>query len=245
MFVDQFDQEHSRDIEPMKGGHGDNYFYQLASQVRRYKGARPPTRVRPGAIQLDGRFEDWAAVEPEFRDTVGDPVHRHHRGWDARVTYTNDSGRNDIVSARVSFDEQRVYFHARTREALAAPVGTNWMLLLLDLDASTRTGWLGYDFVLNRAAPGSVERHAGSGFAWRNAGTAEWRLTDNGLELSLPWSALGLPAPPDQFDFSGRTTALPSATGRTSRSTARLRRMIGSTTVPFCANSPTSRTSGN
>ena len=29
MFVDQFDQEHSRDIEPMKGGHGDNYYYQM------------------------------------------------------------------------------------------------------------------------------------------------------------------------------------------------------------------------
>src|SRR5690606_20496289 len=40
-FVDQFDQEFSRDCEPMKGGHGDNYYYQLASQIRRYKGVRP------------------------------------------------------------------------------------------------------------------------------------------------------------------------------------------------------------
>jgi hypothetical protein len=150
---------------------------------------------------LDGRLEDWAAVEPEFRDTAGDPVHRNHRGWDARVTYTNDTGRNDIVSARVSFDDQRVYFHARTRGNISAPAGTNWMLLFLDLDASTRTGWLGYDFVLNRAAPGSVERQAGGGFAWTNAGTAEWRLAGDGLELSLPWSVLGLSAPPDQFDF--------------------------------------------
>jgi len=204
MFVDQFDQEHSRDIEPMKGGHGDNYFYQLASHVRRYKGARPLTRVRPGSIRVDGRFDDWAAVEPEFRDTVGDPVHRRHRAWDARVTYTNDTGRNDIVSARVSFDERRVYFHARTRGALSAPAGTNWMLLFLDLDASTRTGWLGYDFVLNRAAPGSVERNAvggGGGFVWTNAGTAEWRVAGDCLELSVPWSVLGMSAPPDQFDF--------------------------------------------
>jgi hypothetical protein len=201
MFVDQFDQEHSRDIEPMQGGHGDNYFYQLAAHVRRYKGARPVTRVRPGPIQLDGRFNDWATVEPEFRDTIDDPVHRRHRGWDARVTYTNDSGRNDIISARVSFDEQRVYFQARTRKALTAPAGTNWMLLFLDIDASTRTGWLGYDFVLNRAAPGSVERHAGTGFAWTNVGKAEWILAGDGLELSLPWSGLGLIAPPEQLDF--------------------------------------------
>jgi hypothetical protein len=203
IFVDQFDQEHSRDIEPMKGGHGDNYFYQLTSQIRRYKGVRPLSRVRPGSIQLDGRFEDWATVEPEFRDTVGDPVRRRHRGWDAAVTYTNATGRNDIVSARVSFDDQRVYFQARTRGTISAPGGTNWMLLLLDLDASTRTGWLGYDFVLNRAAPGSVERHAGGGdgFAWTNAGTVEWRVAGDGLELSLPWSVLGLSTPPDQLDF--------------------------------------------
>jgi hypothetical protein len=73
--------------------------------------------------------------------------------------------------------------------------------LFLDLDASARTGWLGYDVVLNRTAPGSVERHSGGGFAWTNAGAAEWRVAGDGLELSLPWSALGLGAPPDQFDF--------------------------------------------
>jgi hypothetical protein len=37
MFVDQFSEEFSRDIEPMKGGHGDNYYYQLVANVRRYK----------------------------------------------------------------------------------------------------------------------------------------------------------------------------------------------------------------
>ncbi|HSW47060.1 MAG TPA: hypothetical protein VLM89_15965, partial [Phycisphaerae bacterium] len=38
VFVDQLDQEFSRDIEPMKGGHGDNYYWQLVANVRRYKG---------------------------------------------------------------------------------------------------------------------------------------------------------------------------------------------------------------
>jgi hypothetical protein len=201
MFVDQFDQEHSRDIEPMKGGHGDNYFYQFISFVRRYKGARPLPRIQSSPIQIDGRFEDWARVEPEFRDTLDDPVRRHHRGWDARVTYTNHTGRNDIASARVSFDQQRVYFQARTRKPLSAPTGTNWMVLFVDIDANARTGWLGYDFVMNRHRPGSVERHAGSRFAWTDAAIAEWQSTGDGLELSLPWNALGLTEPPQQFDF--------------------------------------------
>ncbi|HEX2971074.1 MAG TPA: hypothetical protein VHP11_02005, partial [Tepidisphaeraceae bacterium] len=34
-FVDQFNTEYSRDIEPMKGGHGDNYYYQMVAHIRR------------------------------------------------------------------------------------------------------------------------------------------------------------------------------------------------------------------
>ena len=80
MFVDEFDQEHSRDIEPMQGGHGDNYYYQMVSYIRRYKGARPLPPVTPEPIQIDGRFDDWAAVGPEFRDTIDDPMRRNHPG---------------------------------------------------------------------------------------------------------------------------------------------------------------------
>ena len=41
-FVDQCDKEYSRDIEPMKGGFADNYYYQLVANIRRYKGVRHP-----------------------------------------------------------------------------------------------------------------------------------------------------------------------------------------------------------
>jgi hypothetical protein len=157
MFVDQFDHEHSRDIEPMKGGHGDNYYYQFAGYVRRYKGARSLLPLKPRPIRIDGKFGDWLKVEPEFRDTVGDPMRREHRGWDAKVTYANQTGRNDFIAAKVSFDNRRVYFHVRTHAPITPPSGTNWMLLFLDTDADAHTGWLGYDCVLNRAGPGSVE----------------------------------------------------------------------------------------
>ena len=201
MFVDQFDQEHSRDIEPMKGGHGDNYYYQFAGYVRRFKGARPLPPVKPRPIRIDGKFDDWRSVEPEFRDTIGDPARRQHRGWDAKVTYTNDTGRNDIVAAKVSLDKRRVYFYVRTREPLTQPSGTNWMLLFLDTDANAQTGWLGYDFVVNRTAPGSLDQYAGDGFRWTEAGRAELRYAGNELELSLPWSALGLKSLPARIDF--------------------------------------------
>jgi len=201
MFVDQFDQEHSRDIEPMRGGHGDDYFYQLVSHVRRYKGARPLPSLTPRPITLDGRFGDWRDVQPEFRDTIGDPVHREHRGWDANVTYRNDTGRNDIVAAKFSWDKQFAWFYVRTREPITSAQAANWMLLLLNTDADSKTGWLGYDVVLNRTAAGSLEKYVGKDLAWSSAGTVPWRMAGDELELAIPWRGLGLKSPPAMLDF--------------------------------------------
>ena len=148
MFVDQFDHEHSRDIEPMKGGHGDNYYYQLVNYIRRYKGV-PAIPLSPQPITIDGRFDDWQPVTPEYCDTVGDPVHRNHAGWNTAGPYVNETGRNDLVAAKVSYDEQKVYFYVRTREPISPCTEKNWMLLLVDTDANPKTGWLGYDFQMN------------------------------------------------------------------------------------------------
>lgn len=205
MFVDQFDQEHSRDIEPMRGGHSDDYYYQMASYVRRYKGVRPLPPVRSQPIRIDGKFDDWRGVEPEFRDTVGDPVRRDHRGWDAKTVYANRTGRNDLVAAQVSFDRQRVCFHVRTREPLTSWTDANWMLLFLDLDASAATGWLGYDFVVNRSRAdrhtAALERNLGGRYDWAAAGTVEFRADGTDLEMAIPWAALGLRQPPVAIDF--------------------------------------------
>jgi hypothetical protein len=75
------------------------------------------------------------------------------------------------------------------------------MLLFLDTDANAATGWLGYDYVVNRAAPGSVERNVGGAFRWQVAGRAQWRCAGDQLEVAVPWRVLGLRAAPPQLDF--------------------------------------------
>ena len=98
LFVDQYNHEYSRDIEPMKGGHTDSYYYQMVDYIRRFKGVRerPPSSGRT-RITIDGRFADWAEVTPEYRDTIGDTTHRDHKGY-GDTHYVDTSGRNDIVS---------------------------------------------------------------------------------------------------------------------------------------------------
>lgn len=205
MFVDQFDQEHSRDIEPMKGGHGDNYFYQAIDNIRRYKGVRRMSPVKSRPIAVDGEFDDWGEVQPEFRDTIGDPVRRQHRGWNPDVQYTNDSGRNDIVAAKFSCTDETASFYVRTRETLTAYGEPNWMTLYIDVDANTETGWLGYDFAVNRvravAGETTLERCAPSGTGWSEVSRIPWSSAENEFELSLPWAALGCDKKPGTLDF--------------------------------------------
>jgi hypothetical protein len=193
LFVDQYTQEYSRDCEPMRGGHTDNYYYQLAGYVRRFKGVRPPpTSPGPSRIRIDGEFEDWRGVAPEYRDTIGDTIHREHPGYGG-VVYRNDTGRNDFVIAKAAYDARRLFFFVQTRERITPRTDPHWMLLLLDADQNGGTGWLGYDFIINLEVPGETETtvkawRAGS---WQTVGRAEYRVNGNGMELSLARKAVG------------------------------------------------------
>lgn len=204
-FVDEFNIEYSRDIEPMKGGHSDNYYLQTVANIRRYKGVRDLEPVTRAAIRLDGRFDDWTAVGPEFRDTVGDPVRRDYRGWGKDTRYRNLTGRHDIVLCKVGYDAKRVYFYARTSEPLTPATDPNWMLLYLDTDRNATNGWLGYDFVINRrvrsATATTLERQTKTGYAWETAGRVQYRVQGCELELAVPLSALGIRALPATLDF--------------------------------------------
>ncbi|MCL4179827.1 MAG: hypothetical protein KJ072_19040 [Verrucomicrobia bacterium] len=195
VFVDQLDQEFSRDIEPMRGGHGDNYYLQLVANVRRYKGAPSlPTASGPATIRLEGPFDQWREVRPVHTDAVGDTLPRDHRGV-LKLHYANRSGRNDIVACQVARDARHLYFHVRTREPLTPSAGPNWMWLLIDADQQQATGWEGYDYIVNRTVAGEgitwLEKHTG-GWGWGNPTEIRFRAEGTSLHLAIPRAALGL-----------------------------------------------------
>jgi hypothetical protein len=206
VFVDQFDQEHSRDIEPMKGGHADNYYYQLASCIRRYKGVRQPPAAGPAkTIRLDDGFAQWTDVTPEFRDDIGDEARRDHPGYNNRARYTNTTGRNDFVSLKVARDAGFLYFYARTREPVTPSTDPHWMLLFLDTDCNPATGWEGFDFAVNRTvrSPTTTVLAARDPTGWQEQCEVQLRVRGNELMLAIPRTALGLgdPANPLRLQF--------------------------------------------
>ena len=206
-FVDAYNAEFNRDIEPMQGGYSDNYYYQLADGLRRYKGARPtPLASGPRTMKLDGDIGAWSAVGPEFRDTIGDTVHRDFRGWNKNTVYKNDSGRNDIVAAKVARDAKNLYFLVQTRDKLTPRTDSNWMMLFLDTDRDPRTGWHGYDA---RVIGGKIELWQNN--AWAGAGTAKMAPGENDLELELPRALISrVSAAELSFDFKWVDNADPN-----------------------------------
>jgi hypothetical protein len=194
-FVDQLDREYSRDIEPMKGGHADNYYYQLAANVRRFKGIAPIPRASGAeSIDLEGSFDAWKDVSPEFRDDAGDTSPRDFGGAGG-THYVNRSGRNDLLACKVARDAKDVYFYARTRAELTPRTGPSWMELLIDADRDQRNGWEGFDFIVNRTidADGTswLERNIG-GWKWEKVAKVRVRVAGTELHLAVPRSVLGL-----------------------------------------------------
>lgn len=201
IFVDQFDQEHSRDVEPMRGGHGDDYYYQLVANIRRFKGVRTlEAATAPATVTVDGAFADWDAVGPLFRDHKDETGHRNELGWGSAGTYVNTTGRNDIVASKVARDATQVAFYAETSAALTPRTDPNWMLLLIGVEGSTAPGWEGFQFIVNRtfgATGRSVLEVSTGGWNWTPVAEVDIAVAGNRLELAVPRSALGLPATTD------------------------------------------------
>jgi hypothetical protein len=197
VFVDQFNEEFSRDIEPMKGGHGDNYYWQMVANVRRYKGMPAlPIASEPKNITIAGGFKQWKEVAPEFSDHLDETIPRDFNGVGGHH-YTNRSGRNDLAAFKVARDKTNVFFYARSRSPLTSCRDTNWMWLLIDIDRNARTSWEGYDFIVNRRIEGNgktwLEKNAG-GWNWKKVALVQFRVEGNELQLAIPRSALGLAA---------------------------------------------------
>ena len=206
-FVDQYNAEFNRCIQPMKGGYTDNYYMQMAQNIRRYKGVRPiPEVIGQHRIKIDGDFADWAGVGVEYRDTVGDTFHRDYDGYGG-LHYTNNSGRNDIVTCKVAVDRDQVNFYVETRDALTPHTGSNWMLLLIDADQNPGTGWQGYDYVINRRVVDNktttISRYApdAAGGPWVEVAKLNHRYAGKALELAVPRKLLGLKGDSFTFDF--------------------------------------------
>lgn len=188
--VDQYDREHSRDIEPDKDGYLDTYYLQLASNIRRFKGAKQRQKTSPE--KTIGCFNCFRDVTPYYRADKGMTIHRDWPGF-AGCYYKNNSGRNDIVGAKIARDKEFIWLYAECSDDITEPAD-NWMTFYIDVDRDKSTGWEGYDIAVNRTKPEngvtSVERYVRTAepnsFTWEKTGEAAVTVDKNRIMIKVP-----------------------------------------------------------
>ena len=201
VFLDNASPNGSRDVEPMEGGYGDNYYMQMMSYVREFKGLTVDNSRNNRPIDINGGFAQWNDIKAFYRDYRGDTAARRTNGWGSEK-YTDNTGRNDLVEFKVCEDAENVYFFVLTAEDITPAEGGNWMNLFIGIDgAGPASTWNGYSFVLNYKAPdndgsmylGTLE--AGSQYSVNPLASVPCRISGNKLMVSVPKSVLGIEGP--------------------------------------------------
>jgi hypothetical protein len=203
-FVDQYNAEFNRTIQPMKGGYTDNYYMQMAANIRRYKGVRPVPENRGfRKISIDGSFGDWEKVKVVYRDTRGDVTFRDADGY-AGLHYTDSTGRNDIQESKVALTKDgTACFYAKCGSFISPSTDPGWMMLFIDSDMDPSTGWYGYDLLVNKEVVDSkttaVMKYEGG--EWIKVDEIPYSVTGNEIELAIPSAILGIGGNKAGFDF--------------------------------------------
>lgn len=196
-FPDQCNDENSRDIEPTKGDLKDYYYYQLVENVRRFKGASEPDyQTEAKTIDMNGDLNQWSdPALVTYNHYANNTLPRDNMGF-GTLRYVSEGLRNDFVQAKVSYDSDNIWFYVKTASDITPQESGNWMTLLIDAGAATRTSkdWEEFEYIIGREGTTKdtmmLEKSTG-GWNWETAGTVSYRIQGNQMVLKVPRKLLG------------------------------------------------------
>ncbi len=200
-FVDVYNHEFSRDIEPMKGGYNDNFYIQTAINIRRFKGITEEDSLNKykcnktiniNALDIEKEFE--SAVH--FKDFKGDTEDRDFlssANENVDIRYVDRSGRNDITDVFVASDKDNLYVLLKTHLDITKPniCDKGWMNLYLGL--GEKKSFHGFNYLVNRKRENgltSIEKYNGKEF--EKIADVNFRLQKNCIAFSIPLRILGV-----------------------------------------------------
>lgn len=205
IFVDTCTPEYSRDIEMTRGYYFDNYYMQLVKNIQKTNGAAP-TIIQDDkkAINVTGDFSQWNSVKTTYVDPKGDIMDRNWMGFGSTL-YSNTTGRNDIVAAKIAHDTQNLYFYVACDGQISKfKENSSWMQLFVNADNDASTGWYGYDYIINYSTTEffttSVAKYTGENgaYGFTECGKVSYRVDDKEMMIAVPLSMLGI-TDPDQI----------------------------------------------
>ncbi len=190
---------YSRDIEPSTGMLKDHFYNQMVSYIRRFKGVAKQEAASPAVT--DSAAIDWSAVTPVYRTYAHNTVARDYDGYKG-YHYENNTGRNDFVESRVTYDSENLYFYVKTADAITPHTDPAWMRLFIDVaDVKGDKNWETFEYMINRENPtadkATLERSTG-GWNWEKAAEVSYKVEGNTMVVTIPRAALGI----DEGDFT-------------------------------------------
>lgn len=192
-FVDNYNAEYSRDIEPDSGVYGDNYYMQLIENVRKYKYSEAQHYRMPIIDMSSKSAWDNAKSYPDF---AGDAIERNYKGYDPRTVYTDTTNRNDIVNVKVATDKKHVYFRIECSEPITEyrDGDTGYMNVWINPDDSQ-----GYLYVINREY-GKLSKRGKDG---TYAAVSDVQIQKDGkvMTVTVKLSEIGVDASDPGFNF--------------------------------------------
>ena len=154
--VDTFNEEYSRDIEPSVNSKvADNFYMQTISNIRTFNYNAAKHYVYEKLSMTSANDPQWNNVRA-YVDFTNDCKDRNSKGMVASMTYTDNSGRNDIETVKVARDDEYMYFRVTTAENVTSyeDGDDKWMNILIKTD-NARNEWNGYNYVINRSVSGN------------------------------------------------------------------------------------------
>jgi len=196
-FPDQFSDEYSRDIEPANSILKDHYYYQLVSNIRRFKGMDENSIKKTGGTTIDilGNDSQWDSVANEYKHYVNSTRKRNADSWEG-THYENNTMRNDFKNVKVTYDDTKIYFRIETVDNVTSYKDNAWMRVFIDTDGSGKLpSWEGFEYVINRENATEneviVEKSTGD-WNFEKTGVGKYRLDKNIMYIEIPRSALDL-----------------------------------------------------
>lgn len=194
-FPDEYNDEFSRDLEPSKGQLRDNYYYQLCYYVRKYKGCVEQEKASAAkTVSLSGAADQWNDVGPYYVAYPNNTFDRNAKGYGSYY-YTDKTGRNDIIGARVARDAKNLYFCVECQNDITPYTDPLWMNLYID-SVTDEWGWESFDYVVGKKPASKdkayLEKFTGEGYETEDVCEIDYAVNGKTLVMSVPKSALGI-----------------------------------------------------
>ncbi len=196
MLCDEVNEEYSRDIEPMKGGFGDNFYMQTIQNIRKFKGVDGKAAGTKKTIDINKSADQWKDVSTVWRSIGTAAPARDSLGLCDETRYTQAAARNNLQEIKAANDGSNLYLYIRTEKAITDYDGKseNWMNVFVGTGTIAQKGWNGFEFVIGRKpqknGTTSVEKLDANGKG-TSVGTAQYTVDGNVMQVKIPLSVLG------------------------------------------------------